>query len=203
MTVNWWILIKFCGYVCIFLGRLECVGHSFTNVAHLWFLRDVWIRTQSAAGASGRTSNLVTHPTSHYSLSQLSPYLANSQSSHYLVCSEHLYYSGMMKKHRLTRFCVRDRVLQSIFGWWHFPFWQASKTSEQKMLKTNRKNCKWRCILHSRFALLPQMSNCPPPPQFDIWGNNDMVGMSDTYGWGGRSCLLNGRVIVHKFFTHY
>jgi hypothetical protein len=27
---------------CIFFGRLECVGHSFTS----WFLRDVWTRTQ-------------------------------------------------------------------------------------------------------------------------------------------------------------
>jgi hypothetical protein len=27
--------------------RLECVGHSFAYVAHLVFLRDVWIRTNS------------------------------------------------------------------------------------------------------------------------------------------------------------
>ncbi len=47
---------------CIFFGRLECVGHSFANVAHLWFLRDVWIRTQSAAVISGRANDLATHP---------------------------------------------------------------------------------------------------------------------------------------------
>ena len=47
--------------LCIFFGVLECVGHSFANVAHLWFLRDVWIRTQSAAVASGRATNLATH----------------------------------------------------------------------------------------------------------------------------------------------
>jgi hypothetical protein len=26
----------------IFAGGLECVGHSFANVAYLWFLRYVW-----------------------------------------------------------------------------------------------------------------------------------------------------------------
>ncbi len=31
-------------------------------VAHLWFLRDVWIRTQSAAVASWRATDLATHP---------------------------------------------------------------------------------------------------------------------------------------------
>ncbi len=43
-------------------GGLECVGHSFAYVAHLWFLRDVWIRTQSAAVASKRATYLATHP---------------------------------------------------------------------------------------------------------------------------------------------
>ncbi len=47
---------------CIFFGGIECVGHSFSYVAYLWFLRDVWIRTQSAAVASGRATNLDTHP---------------------------------------------------------------------------------------------------------------------------------------------
>jgi len=45
-----------------FFGRLECVGHSFAYVAHLWFLRDVWIRTQSTAVASWRATDLATHP---------------------------------------------------------------------------------------------------------------------------------------------
>jgi hypothetical protein len=45
-----------------FFGGLECVGHSFAYVAHLRFLRDVWIRTQSAAVASWRATNLATHP---------------------------------------------------------------------------------------------------------------------------------------------
>jgi hypothetical protein len=45
-----------------FSGGLECVGHSSAYVAHLWFLRDVWIRTQSAAVASWRATNLATHP---------------------------------------------------------------------------------------------------------------------------------------------
>jgi hypothetical protein len=30
---------------CIFLGGLECVGHSFAYVVHFVFSRDVWIRT--------------------------------------------------------------------------------------------------------------------------------------------------------------
>jgi hypothetical protein len=37
-----------------FFGGLECVGHSFSYVAHLLFLRDVSIRTQSATVASWR-----------------------------------------------------------------------------------------------------------------------------------------------------
>jgi hypothetical protein len=53
--------ILFFGY---FFGRLECVGHSFAYVAHLWFLRDVWIRTQSTAVASWRATDLATHPSS-------------------------------------------------------------------------------------------------------------------------------------------
>jgi hypothetical protein len=38
---------------------LECVGHSFVYVAHLVFLRDVWIRTQRAAKASMRATGTV------------------------------------------------------------------------------------------------------------------------------------------------
>ncbi len=45
-----------------FFGGLECVGHPFAYVAHLWFLRDVWIWTQSAAVASWRATDLATHP---------------------------------------------------------------------------------------------------------------------------------------------
>jgi hypothetical protein len=43
------------------LGGLECVGHSFAYVAHFVFLRDVWIRSQTAAVASRRATNLATH----------------------------------------------------------------------------------------------------------------------------------------------
>jgi hypothetical protein len=53
-----------------FFGRIECVGHSFANVAHFVFLRDVWIRNQRAAVASRR-----------YQLSHPSPYLAKHLSS--------------------------------------------------------------------------------------------------------------------------
>ena len=42
-------------------GGLECVGHSFADVAHFVFLRVVWIRTQRAAVASRRDTNLATH----------------------------------------------------------------------------------------------------------------------------------------------
>ncbi len=49
-------------FVVYFFGGLECVGHSFAFVAHLWFLRDVWIRTQSTAVASWRATDLATHP---------------------------------------------------------------------------------------------------------------------------------------------
>jgi hypothetical protein len=43
-----------------FFGGLECVGHSFAYVALFVFLRDVWIRTQRAAIASRRATNLAT-----------------------------------------------------------------------------------------------------------------------------------------------
>ncbi len=42
-------------------GGLECVGHSFAYVAHLRFLRDVWIRTHNAAVASWHATELATH----------------------------------------------------------------------------------------------------------------------------------------------
>jgi hypothetical protein len=38
------------------LGR---VGHSFGHVVYFVFLRDVWIRTQRAAVASRRATNMV------------------------------------------------------------------------------------------------------------------------------------------------
>jgi hypothetical protein len=46
---------------CFFLGGLECVGHSFAYVAYFIFLRDVWIRTQRAAAAARRATNVATH----------------------------------------------------------------------------------------------------------------------------------------------
>jgi hypothetical protein len=51
----------FCNFVNS-LGGLECVGHSFA----LWrpFLGDIWIRTESAAMASGRAINIATQPSS-------------------------------------------------------------------------------------------------------------------------------------------
>ncbi len=42
-------------------GGLKGVDHSFAYVAHFVFLRDVWIRTQRAAEASRRATNLATH----------------------------------------------------------------------------------------------------------------------------------------------
>jgi hypothetical protein len=39
------------------IGVLECVCHSVAYVAYFVFLRDVWIRTQRAAGASRSTTN--------------------------------------------------------------------------------------------------------------------------------------------------
>jgi hypothetical protein len=53
---------NFLFFFVYFFGGLECVGHSFAYVAHLWFLRDVWIRTQSTAAASWRATDLATHP---------------------------------------------------------------------------------------------------------------------------------------------
>jgi hypothetical protein len=42
-------------------GGLACVGHSFAYVAHFVFLKDVRIRTQRAAVAGRRATNLATH----------------------------------------------------------------------------------------------------------------------------------------------
>jgi hypothetical protein len=44
-----------------YFGGLECDGHSFAYVAHFVVLRDVWIRTQRAAEASRRATNLANH----------------------------------------------------------------------------------------------------------------------------------------------
>jgi hypothetical protein len=48
-------------YLYYFFGGLECVGHFFAYVAHFVFLRNVCIRTQRAAVASKRATNLATH----------------------------------------------------------------------------------------------------------------------------------------------
>jgi hypothetical protein len=45
----------------LFFGGLEGVGHSFPYVVNFVFFRDVWIRTQRAAEASRRVTNLATH----------------------------------------------------------------------------------------------------------------------------------------------
>ncbi len=45
-----------------FFGGLEFVGHSFAYFAHLYFLGDVWIRTQRAAVASRFATNLAILP---------------------------------------------------------------------------------------------------------------------------------------------
>ncbi len=59
-----------CYFFVYFFGWLECVDHSLANVAHLVFLKDVWIRSQRAAVASRCAINLATHlPNCH-----LSPY---------------------------------------------------------------------------------------------------------------------------------
>ncbi len=61
-TASIWGFIEIIFYNCVFIfGGLECVGHSFAYVAHFVFFRDVWIRTQKAAVASRRATNLATH----------------------------------------------------------------------------------------------------------------------------------------------
>ncbi len=55
--------MTFSQFFCIYFGGQECVGHSFAYVGHFVFLRDVWIRTQSAAVASRRATNLATYLT--------------------------------------------------------------------------------------------------------------------------------------------
>ena len=48
-------------FVYVF-GGLDCVGHFFAYVLLIIFLRNVWIGTQRAAGASRRSTNLTMHP---------------------------------------------------------------------------------------------------------------------------------------------
>jgi hypothetical protein len=50
-------------FFILFFGGLECVGHCFAYVAHFVFLRDGWIRTQRAAVAIKRATQL-RHPSS-------------------------------------------------------------------------------------------------------------------------------------------
>ncbi len=51
--------------ICYFFGGLVladfCVAHAIAYVAHFVFLRDVWIRTQRAAVASRRATNLANY----------------------------------------------------------------------------------------------------------------------------------------------
>jgi hypothetical protein len=47
---------------CIFFGVLGCVGHSSAYVAHLWFLRNVWIRTPSACREKAGALATFSHP---------------------------------------------------------------------------------------------------------------------------------------------
>ena len=45
----------------IFSSGLKCVGYTFAYVVHFIFLSDVWIRTQRAAVANRRATNLANH----------------------------------------------------------------------------------------------------------------------------------------------
>ncbi len=58
------LCIFFFIFFLFFFGELECAGHSYAYVAHVLFLRDVWIRTQKATIASRRANSLATHPPS-------------------------------------------------------------------------------------------------------------------------------------------
>ncbi len=52
-----------------FFGRAICVAQSIAYAAHLWFLRDFLIRTQSATIASWRATDLaMTHPSERLSI---------------------------------------------------------------------------------------------------------------------------------------
>ncbi len=55
------IYVGTCFVFCLFFGGLECVGHSIAYVARFIFLRDIWIRTQRAAIANRRATNIATH----------------------------------------------------------------------------------------------------------------------------------------------
>ncbi len=48
-------LIRYILFVCL-------TGNSFAYVAHLWVLRDVWIRTQTAVVATNPSSDQLSHP---------------------------------------------------------------------------------------------------------------------------------------------
>jgi hypothetical protein len=53
---------RFASIFCIFkIGGVECVGESFAYVDYFVFLRDVFIRTQTAAVASRCSTILATH----------------------------------------------------------------------------------------------------------------------------------------------
>ncbi len=56
-----YIAAPVCISIFLFFGGLKFVGHSFEYIAHFVFLRDAWIRTQRAAVAARRATNLATH----------------------------------------------------------------------------------------------------------------------------------------------
>ncbi len=59
------IVVRYCTikifFFVYFLAGLDCFGYSFAYIAHFIFLKDVLIRTQRAAVASRRATNLATH----------------------------------------------------------------------------------------------------------------------------------------------
>ncbi len=63
-AIQFWLYIKFLHlstfYIFVYLPIVWCVGNSF-EMCPFCILRDVWIRTQRAAVASRRATNLSTH----------------------------------------------------------------------------------------------------------------------------------------------
>ncbi len=70
---------RFLNFILIFFDGLECIGLFFAYVAHVIFLRSVWIRTQRAAVANRSAILLATHlPNLFIHLPPYSPISLNS-----------------------------------------------------------------------------------------------------------------------------
>ncbi len=115
---------ELCIFFVYFFSGLECVGHSFAYVAHLWFLRDVWIRTQSAAVASWRATDLATQPSMYGQICLLLKYDQFFLLQIYNMLPYCCATAGKAPTHQVSGSNLVMRILHSVQG---YSSWGMSK----------------------------------------------------------------------------